>query len=179
MARRKSSIRSLPDDLRKEVDRLLREDRFTLVQVTEHLRALGADVSKSAVHRYSQSFEEVAHEMRLVREMSAALGKELDEVADGDATRLLVESLQALILRSRMELAKGEELDPEAVMLLAKALKDLGAAMKTSVDVEFKIRDRVAREAAKVAASTAKEKGLSADTVDLIKERILGIAKRP
>lgn len=178
MARRRSSIRNLPDELRKEVDRLLGDGRYTIVQVTEHLRELGADVSRSAVHRYSQSFEEVTHEMRLVREMSAALGKELEDVADGDGTRLLVESLQALILRSRMELAKGDKLDPEAVSYLSRSLKDLGSAMKSSVDVEMKIRDRVAKEAAKVASATATEKGLSAETVNLIKERILGIAKR-
>jgi hypothetical protein len=175
---RKSSIRMLPDDLRKEIDRLLSDGRFTIAQVAEHMRSLGADVSKSAVHRYSQDFERVAQDIRLAREMAQAIGRELEAVPDGDSGRLAIESLQALLLRARMQLASGDELDVNALAQLSRAAKDLQSALKSNVDVEIKVRERAAKDAADAAEQVAVEQGLSSTTVDAIKERILGIAKR-
>lgn len=175
---RKSSIRLLPDELRTELDRLLADGRHTIAEVTAHLRGLGAGVSRSAVHRYSQDFEKVAQDIRLAREMAQAIGRELEAVPDGDSGRLAIESLQALLLRARMQLASGDELDVAALAQLSRAAKDLQSALKSNVDVELKVRERAAREAADAAEQVAVEQGLSAGTVDAIKERILGIAKR-
>jgi hypothetical protein len=179
MARRsRSSIRQLPDELRKEVDRLLADGRHTIRDVTQHLRSLGADVSKSAVHRYSQDFEQVAADIRLTREMAVAIGRELSDVPEGDSGRLVIESLQALLLRARKQLADTDTLDVPHLAALSRAAKDLQTALKSSVDTEIKVRERAARDAAKAAEEVATEQGLSAPTVEAIKARILGITTR-
>jgi len=174
----RSSIRKLPDELRKELDRLLNDGQFTLIQITEHMRALGADVSKSSVHRYSQDFERMAEDIRLTREMARAVGRELKDDIDGNATQMLVESMHALLLKSRMQLADSGDIDAKSVSDLAKAVKDLQTAAKSSTDMRMKLREQVAREAADVAGEMVEKQGLSAETVENIKERILGIGKR-
>jgi hypothetical protein len=174
----KSTIRKLPPELRAELDRLLADGRFTLRDVTAHMRELGADVSKSAVHRYSQNFEEVAKDIRLAREMAQAIGKELEAMPDGDSGRLAIESLQALLLRARMQIAKDDELDVDEFSSLARAAKDLQSALKSNVDVEIKIRERAAKDAARAAEKVATERGLTSETIEAIKGSILGISSR-
>ena len=174
----RSSIHRLPAELRKEIDRLLADGRFTIREVTAHLQELGAEVSKSAVHRYSKEFERVAKDIRLAREMAVAIGRELETMPDGDSGRLAIESLQALLLRARMQVADNDELNVKEIAELSRAAKDLSTALKSNVDVELKIRTRAAKEAAEVAEEVGRDEGLSADTVDLIKAKILGLARR-
>jgi hypothetical protein len=175
----KSSVRKLPDELRVEIDRLLRDGKFTLVQITEHMRALGADISKSAVHRYSQDFERMTEDIRLTREMARAVGRELKDDVEGNATQMLVESMHALLLKARMQVSDSGDIDAGAVSDLCKAVKDLQVASKSSVEMRLKMRAEAAREAAAVVDDVVTKQGLSADTVQAIKERILGIGKKP
>jgi hypothetical protein len=174
----RSSLRKLPTELRDELDKLLRGGRHTIREITDHLRVLGVDTSKSAVHRYSQDFERVAEDIRLTREMARAVGRELGDAANNDATRMLVESMQALVLRARMQLSTSDEIETKAVADLARSIKDLQGALRGSVDIELKIRSEVAREAAKAAEESATRQGLTAETIEAIKAQILGVAKR-
>lgn len=177
---KKSSIRKLPEGVQAELNRMIADGKFTLDELTAWLadKAPAAAVSRSAIGRYSQSFEAVAKELRLVREMSLAMKNELEDVPDGDGGRMIIESLQALLLRARMQLADSDEdLDVEEVSLLARAMKDLQAAMKSNVDTEMKIRDRVTKEAANEAEAVCREKGLSEETVTVFRERLLGLRK--
>ena len=56
-----------------------------------------------------------------------------------------IESLQATLLRVQMRLVDDDEIDSKTVGELARAAKDLASAMKSSVDVEIRVRDRAAR----------------------------------
>lgn len=138
-------------------------------------------VSRSAMGRYVQSFEDVARELRLVREMSLAMKSELEDVPDADGGRLIIESLQALLLRVRMQIANGDEISPEDLNYLTRSAKDLASAMKSNVDTEIKVRDRVAREAAtlvdKAEAAAAKTGGLTTEGIAKLKAEILGLRR--
>lgn len=171
----RSSIRKLPEQLRAEVDRLLADGRYTLTDVVEHLRTLGVHVSRSAVGRYAQDFEQIASDIRYTREMAIAIAGELEAIPDRDSARLVIESLQALLLRARMQLAREEELDIGTLEKLARATKDLQSAWKSNVDTELKIRDRVLKDATAAASRVAKERGLSLDVTEAIKASILGV----
>jgi hypothetical protein len=174
----RSTIKKLPDSLRNEIDALLRDGKHTISEITEHLRRLGASVSRSAVGRYSQDFERIAQEIRETREMARAIGREISDDVDGNATQMLVESIHALLLRARMQLADSGDIDAKSVSDLAKAVKDLQTASKSSVEMRLRLRDQVVKEAASVAEEVGTKQGLSAETVQAIKERILGIGKR-
>src|SRR3546814_13717692 len=69
--------------------------------------------------------------------------------------------------------------DPEQVMFLGRALKDLASAQKTDAERTLKEREAMAKEAAKavdkvVAANTG---GFTRETVDAIKIAIPGLPK--
>lgn len=174
--KRPSSITKLPPELRAELDRLLADGKLTLRDVTEHMRKLGGEVSKSAVHRYSQDFEQVAADIRMAREMAQAIGRELEAV-EGDSGRMVIESLQALLLRTRMQVATAGDIDPGDLAHLTRSAKDLQSALKLNVDVEIKVRDRALKDAAKAAEEVATSEGLSSGTIEAIKARILGVRK--
>jgi DNA-binding transcriptional ArsR family regulator len=175
----KSTIKRLPDALRREIDALLRDDKHTISDITEHLKKLGAEVSRSAVGRYSQEFQRMMSDIRMTREMAQAVSRELTHETDSDATQMIVESMHAILLKARTQLADATEIDARAVSDLAKATKDLQTALRSSVDMHAKLREAVAKEAAKVVDEVAPQEGLSATTVAAIKERILGVGKRP
>lgn len=175
---RKSNLVKLDQGLRDELDRLLREGKHTITAITDHLKALGADTSRAAVGRYSQNFDRVMQDVRRTREMARAIGKELSDVSDQDSTRLLTETLQSLLLKALMQLGENEgEADAGELADMAKAIKDVGQAMKTSVDVELKVRQKALDDAAKVVVETGKKEGLSEETVNLIREKILGVKR--
>ena len=167
MARRRSSITALPEPFKKEIDRLLGEGLATYDQILAHLKTLGApEVSRSALGRYSLAIEEVMDDIRLTREMASAVGKELSAMTEGDATAFLVESLHALLLKARMQVAKSDEIAPKSVADLARAVKDLATAMNHRVALEIRIRkeltEKLDREA-KAVSTEAGERAVSAE----------------
>lgn len=170
----KSSIATLDPELRSELDRLLAEGRFTLRQVVAHMRELGVDVSKSAVHRHKQTLDKIAKDIRMARAVAGAVQRDLEET-DGSISRALVESIQALVLRAQAEMGDDDEVDVKKVQALSMAVRDLETTLRLSQDRELKIRALVAKEAASAANKVAKERGLSASVADAIKASILGI----
>ncbi|WP_418978341.1 phage protein Gp27 family protein, partial [Bilophila wadsworthia] len=90
--------------------------------------------------------------------------------------RLPVQTLRDLVfdhLAARVE--EGDVDDPKALMALARTLKDMAQANRLDQDFEAKVRERVQKETVKAVEDTAREAGLSAETVEAIKGRILGI----
>lgn len=170
---RKSSIRKLDPELRKELDRLLMDDRLTQAQIVEHMRSLGASVSESAVYRYNLKFQDLTRDMRIAREMAVAVGRELDAMPEGaDLGRVVVESFQSLLLQARMQFVSGEKLDDRVLGRLAAAAKDLNSAWKMSVDSEIRIKERAAKKAAVALGEAGRKRGLTAETVDFLRAAI-------
>lgn len=144
---RKSTVKRLPPDIRDAVHRLLDSGR-TLDEIRAHLEGLGADVSRSALGRYAQKYEEVAAKLREAREITTAFAKQLEDIPS-DMGRVLTEMLQNITFKLLLKQHEGEDptISPGEIMAFARSLKDVGVAMKTSADMEIKIRDRAKREA--------------------------------
>ena len=175
---RKSSLRRLPPEILQEVNRLLSEGRFTLAEILEHLRGMGIEtVSRSALGRQKQKIDKIAAKLRQSREMTEALVKEIGpSVVEGQQGRLLVQTLRDLVfdhLAARVE--EGDVDDPKALMALARTLKDMAQANRLDQDFEAKVRERVQKETVKAVEDVTREAGLSAETVEAIKSRILGV----
>lgn len=175
----RSKVKQLPAEIREAIHKLL-DGGQTLDAIVEHLNSLGAQVSRSALGRYSQEYQEVAAKLREAREITSTFAAQLQDMPN-DMGRVTTELLQTLVFKVLMKQAKGEDPDVSAgeLMFLAKAIKDMASASKTSADMEMKIRDRAReealRDAAKAVDTAAKEKGLSAETVQTIKAKILGV----
>ena len=174
---RKSTIRQLEPELRKELDRLLIEDRLTQAQVAAHMRTLGAEVSESAVYRYEAKMRDFVRNIRLTREMAGVIGRELEALPDHNTGQMVVESLNALLFKAQMQCSSEEEVDERQLARFATTARDLASALKMHTDTEAKIRDRVLRKAAEVAGGTCKKLGYGADVANLIKEQIMGISQ--
>ena len=63
----------------------------------------------------------------------------------------------------------------EEIRALARVVKERAQAARLEQDFEAKVRERVQKETVKAVEDTAREAGLSAETVEAIKGRILGI----
>ena len=164
---RKSTLRRLPPEIREEINRILSEGRLTLDELLEHLRSLGVEgVSRSALGRQKQKIED------------ALVEKTGPSTAEGKQGRLLVQILRKLVydhLEKNLLSEEDDGPDNEGFFFLAKAIKEMSQAARLEQDFETKIRDRVQKETVKAVESSAREAGLSAETVEAIKSRILGV----
>lgn len=173
---RKSTLRRLPPEIQTEINRILSEGRLTLDELLEHLRGIGVEgVSRSALGRQKQKIDKMAAKLRQSREMAEALVREVGpSVAEGEHGRLLVSSLRGMMLNYLAQVEE-DETDPKSIMALARSLKDMAQANRLDQDFETKVRERIQKETVKAVEESAKEAGLSAETVEAIKSRILGV----
>ena len=176
MARR-SAIGKLPNKVRDKVHRLIR-DGVTIDAIVENLDGLGAEVSRSAVGRYKQKYEERLKHYREALEVAAVWVRKLGEEPQGDVGLLLAEMLKTVAFQTLANMTddEAEKADPKAIMMLAKSIKDLEGAAKISAERELKVRKAVAAEAANKAAEVGKKAGLTAETIETFRRQILGIA---
>lgn len=178
---RKSSIAQLEPAIRIELDRLLKDDRFTIEQVVTHLKSLGAQVSRSAVGRYHKRFEESGKKIREAREVAAVWAERLGSEPQGDIGKVVMEMLRTLAFDATMQLGEdgdGEvQLSGKEIGALALAMQRLEAAGALSLKREKALRQAAAEEAASQVDAVAAEKptGLTPEAAEEIKRRILGI----
>lgn len=95
---RKSSVARLEPAARKYLEKLLREDRHTLDELLAALRAKfpTADVSRSGLHRYRASLEEMMGRMREIDTAATALVSELGEGVGVDLVGQLLQGVGIL-----------------------------------------------------------------------------------
>ena len=185
---RHSTIQRLPPALRAEIARLW-DAGHTLDEIIAHLRTLTeAAPSRSALGRHVQKMEVLGARMRRSREVAEALVAKLGDAPESRTARLNIELLHSAI----MDLFMSEEEDagdedgraalagnPQGVMLLAKALDHLTRAQRSDVVALRLAEERAAKraktEAAEAGAAAARAQGLSAATIEAIKQRILGV----
>lgn len=179
--RQPSSIDKLPPEVRETIGRLRTDHGFTIDQILEHLQSMEVQVSRSALGRHVKGLAEVGEQLRHSREMATALVREFGAEPDDRVSRLNIELMHGVVMRLVTAQADGEGgdglvLDAEEVMFLARSLKDLASAQKTDADRILKTRQEVAKAAAGKAVDTARARGISGDTVEAIRQAILGVA---
>lgn len=174
---RSSKIKRLPPEIRQTINEKL-DAGWTLDDIVAHLKTLDVDVSRSGVHRYSQHYEEVAAQLRTTRAAAEALARDLGAVATDDASRLLIELLQSLMFKTAGAMSSPDtpSVGTKDLHDLAKAFDHLARAKGKTVDIEKAARLAANAAAAETAAKAVAEAGLSAATVDAIKNKILGQA---
>lgn len=188
---RASSIQQLPPDILEQLQALLRDPRVTQLEATARINAIleeqgvEARVSKSAVNRYAQAMAEVGEELRQSREVAEMWIAKLGAAPQGQLGHLTNEIVRGLAfdLSLMLKRAARGEMDPEAMPETVRMIKDLAIAQEKlekasseNVKREEEIRRRANEAAAEKAATVAKAKGLSKDTVDELRREILGVA---
>lgn len=163
----------LPESLKQELDSRLIQSGFSGYEaLSEWLKTHGFTISKSALHRYGQTFEERVVALKRATEQAKAIVAESpdDEGAMAEAlTRLVSEKLFTVLI--------DMEVDPNKVNInsLGKTVAELTRASVTHKKYVQEVRARALAAAAEV-ESVAKQGGLSDDRAAIIRQKILGIA---
>jgi len=175
----RSFASKLPKDLREELDRRIVDGSLTVDDVWAWLKGEGVEVGRSSVHRHIQSVEETAAQMREARETASALVGQLGpDAAEGKIGQLLIEIVQNIafkIAREKLTNPDGPGIGMEELMFLTSSVQKLASAQKTDQDRIARIRADALKSAAAAAEEAAKSKGYSKDTVEFIKNAVLGV----
>lgn len=142
-------------------------------QLTDWLSEQGYQISKSSVHRYGQDIQERIDAVKISTEHARAVVAATpdDEGAVNEALmRLVQERLFTMLLEFDVDSVKKLNLGS-----LARAIAELGRASVVQKKWMAEVRDRAARAAEEV-GNMVRKGGLSEESVDMIRRRVLGIA---
>lgn len=167
MARRPSSVRRLPKDLRDQIAQL-REDGATIDEIKAALDEVGARVSRSALGRHVKGLDELAEKVRRSREVAEVLVRRIGDAPENRQVQANIELMHAAIMDLFLAGEDGDggiQLDPKNAMFLAGAIKDLAGAAKADVDNTLRLRKEAEKAAAEKAMKAA-EKAMGAGDGD-------------
>ena len=174
---RKSTVAALPKELVEACNALIREGR-TIDEILAALRELGADVSRSATARYVKGARESMEKYRLAQDAAKLWVEKFGAEPSGDVARLLPQMLQSLAYQTLRSMnASDDPAKTSDVMLMSRALRDMTDDRRAHIEVEKQMRAIRAelQRAAKDVEDVARQAGMSGETVDQIKTRILGV----
>ena len=159
----------LPAEVREQVDRLLIE-QATYDEIKEFLDREGYDISRSAIGRYGHDFLAAYQNLRIIEDKSRAL---VSEAGDG---MVLEEAAAKLFSQMILEAQLSGKLD---IKKLPRIISDFAKLQSSTVSRERLKRDIAQRvtQTADDVAKTVKKSGLSDETAEEIRKKIMGISK--
>jgi hypothetical protein len=172
---KRSSLNKLPPEVLAWLDKALVERNFTGYRaLVAELNDRGYAITKSALHRHGQAFEDRLGMIKAVTDQARALVE-----ASPDDAGMVNEALTRVVQNKTFEVLW--KLDTDAIDMnkvnlpaLGKMVADLNRSSVAQKKWMLEARNRAQVVANKV-AGLAKEKGLSKSTVDLIRREVLGI----
>lgn len=183
MARASAIDKLSPEHKKMLDDRLFTHGFNGYVELETWLRELGYEISKSAIHRYGQKLERKLSAVQASTQAALLIAEATPD--DGDARSQAVLSLiQTELFNVLIELQDASDdetdVDPEKrLAMLAKAGKGIAEIVKASVlqkQHAIDVREK-AEKAAQAVQEIVKSSGLSDETANLIRAKILGIAE--
>jgi len=178
---RKSEISKLPKDIRELITKL-REQGCTLDDIIEKLGELDIDVSRSSLGRFTKKQAKIFKEIEKSRMLAESVTKQFGDKPSSDIAKVNIEILHSIILKLLIADPDGDgeiNMSAKEAATLSGAIEKLSKAHKTDIDGTIRIREEAKKEALEDAAKSAevigKKQGLTKDTVNLIKQQILGV----
>lgn len=175
-----SSIDRLPDDIRVQLQELLRDPRVTQLEATARINEIlseqGQDqLSKSAVNRYAVRMEKIGAKIRQSREVAQMWIAKLGTEPQGEVGKLLNEMVRNLAFDLSTKMLDEEvPVEPKMLRDLAIAIERLEKAASENVKREEEIRrqerERIRDELEK--ATEGKGGILSEEVVKSIREQL-------
>lgn len=175
MARR-SKFDGMESSLLAEVDRLIRSGR-TIAEIREYLQAMGTPVSNGAAGRYVQRARAHMARYREAQEIAGQWVEQIGEAPRGDVGVLLAELLKTVAFNTLDTLADGESkpTKPADIMFLAKAIRDLEATAKQSMERRTAIEQAALKRQADKAEVVAKARGMTDADWGALRAQFLGV----
>lgn len=178
--RQPSSIDRLPDDVREQLQALLRDPRVTQLGATARINEiLEADghpdrLSKSAVNRYAVRMEETGKKIRQAREVAKMWIGKLGSEPAGEVGKLLNEMVRTLAFDITLAMSESvDTIEPKMLKDLAISVHRLEMAAEKNAKVETEIRKKALQDVAGAVAEEEKTSGpMSADRFrEIIREQ--------
>lgn len=176
-----STIKTLPPDILKQLQALLRDPRVTQLDATARINAILTEqgqepVTKSAVNRYSIKMDKIGAKLTQSRAIADMWIGKLGNEPQGQTGKLLNEVVRNLAFDTAMHMAEDEKpAPPGAIKELAIAIEKLESAASKNEARDALIRKQANEAAAEKAADIAKRSGLSADAIAAFKREMLGV----
>lgn len=133
--------------------------------------------SFQAFNRHSIKLATLARRIDDTRAITGVLAEKFDAKASDDLTIIAAETIKTLVLETLA--AAGEaDLDPKGTLNLASALfratqaQGISTARRAKVEAEFK------KNVERAIDDVARSKGMTAETVEAIKDKILSVQKK-
>lgn len=171
----RSKIMTLPPEIKAELDRRLISGSFAdYTALAEWLQEQGIEISRSAVHRYGQAFEEKIAAIKIATEQAKAITD-----AVGDDAGKMGNALISLVQEKAFDvLVKMTELDPDSIDFnkLTVAIAKLNNAAVAQKKWQTEVQKKADQAVKNIETKAAGKRSLDAETMKIIKEEIYGIA---
>jgi hypothetical protein len=170
---KRSAVLALPDDVKSWLDRALAENGFGGYELlAEELRRRGYEISKSAIHRYGQKFEERLASLKLASEQARAI---VDSAPDKEGA--MNEALMRLVQEKLFGVLQEIQVDPSKLNIaaLAKSIAELGRASVTQKKFAEEVREQERQRAAELVDEMASAQGLGEEQARFWREKVLGV----
>jgi len=155
-------VDTLPRELKEWLDAELATRGFSdYVQLAADLKQRGAEISKSALHRYGSKLEERMAQWRFSAEQARAIVATSPD-DDGAMNEVLIRLTQDKLMNVLMDL----EVDPEAVDV-TKLTRAIGDLVRSSVSQKRWAAEARAKAAEKLKAVEAEAKAMKGQTRDV------------
>jgi len=170
MRRKHGRIRDeLSPEIREQVDRLLIEDA-TYEQITAFVKERGFEIGRSVIGRYGKDFLENYRRLRIVEDQSKTLVSQAGEgmVLEEAGSKIFAQMIIEALLTGKIDVAESPRIIGDFAKLQASSV------------LRERLKKEYAERAKKVAddvGKVAKAKGLSDETAEEIRRKILGIVK--
>lgn len=185
-----SKVDLLPEDIKKRLDEMLRDKRFSQAEILDAVNSLiiesgldeGAIISRSGLSRHAQKTEAIGQKLRDLRESTKALTAELGDKPTGDTTKLILEMGRSQLFRAMQQQMMNPDEDAEVdintikdAMLAAQRLEQTAmAAHKRQQEIEKAYAEQLAKDLdAKVKNENLPQ--TADDMVAFFKRDILGL----
>jgi len=159
---KRSTVDALPRELKEWLDdELVKRGFGDYVALAVDLKAKGAEISKSSLHRYGSKFEERMAQLRVSTEQARAIvaASPDDEGAMGEALVRLTQDKMFSIL---MDL----EVDPETVDI-TKFSRSVADLTRSSIGQKRYVQDFRLKTAERMKAVEAEAKSMKGETRDV------------
>ncbi len=185
----KSTIDTLPADIKATLQQLLQDPRMTQLDVTAQINALleaeGHDdrVTKSSVNRYAVKMADVGEKLRQSRDVADMFISKVGAAPQGQMGLLINEILRTLAFDLTLKIQDADLSEPETlastidqVKALALATQRLEQSATINVKREREIRNEALSKAATAVEKTLKTiKGATDAQIEQIRADILGV----
>jgi len=134
--------------------------------------------SFSAFNRYSIRLATMTRRLEETREIAGAIASRFDAEASDDLTLIAAEAVKTLVFELLTN--SGEAgVDPKGALQLAGALYRANQAQGVSTARRIKVETAFKKDVEAAVDTVAKAKGMSEETAEAIKEKILGVKGKP